>query len=153
MSLRRSILAAVIILSLGGCSRGKGPSMIVEICLGNEKGISLFVESMRQIAASQHMTFIDNSAKTQRQLETIGQRKSGQSTPTINVAIEGDDSLGVTAGNLGLSSYQVALGFTDGSNVAEGQRFSDAVIQALGRRWKITKVTDGKGALPSKGCG
>lgn len=147
-------VAALVLLSLSGCSRGKGPSMMVEMCLGSPKGVSLFVDTMRQIAASQHMTFIDNSARTRGELETVGQGKLAHQNPsTINIAIEGGDGLGVTAGNMGLSPYQVALGFTNGSDVAQGQRFSNAVIQTLGKQWKISKVPAGKGALPSKNCG
>lgn len=147
-------MAATMLLQLSGCSSERGPSMIVELCVGSEKGISLFVDAMRQIAASQHMTFIDNSARTRHELETIGQGKLAHQNPsTINIAIEGEDGLGVTAGNLGLSPFQVALGFTDSSDVVQGQRFSKAVLEALGKQWKITKIPAGKGAFPSESCG
>jgi hypothetical protein len=73
--------------------------------------------------------------------------------PTINAGIEGKNGLGVTAGNLGLPSNQVALGFTTGSDAARAHRLSDRLVGALSKRWRVERVPRGKGAFPMSNCG
>jgi len=147
-------IAALALLALNGCSRSKEPAMIVEMCLGDQKGLRLFIETMRQIASTEHMTFIDNSAKTQRELDVVGQSNinESQDAHVLNIGIEGDDGLGVTAGNLGLARYQVALGFTKGSSDTEGSQFADVVVRELRTKWMVTRVPAGKAAMRASGC-
>lgn len=63
------------------------------------------------------MTFIDNSAQTQADLQRIGVNSPPfpEGEPLINMGINGPGGVGVTAGNLGLPGYRVALGFTEGT--------------------------------------
>jgi hypothetical protein len=72
---------------------------------------------------------------------------------SIDVHIEGKGGMGVTAGNLGLRPYQVALGFTAGSDEAKAHRLSDQLVQALSQRWHVETIPQGKGAFPMKSCG
>jgi hypothetical protein len=60
----------------------------------------------------------------------------------------------VTAGNLGLPGYQVALGFSEGSNPSDAHRFAQMVVSKLEEHWHVEIVPDPakSGALPMKNC-
>jgi hypothetical protein len=51
------------------------------------------------------------------------------------------------ATNLGLSSHDVEVGFTEGSNKPEARRVADQVVKELGDRWRVYTVPAGKGGL------
>lgn len=142
-------------LFIQGCSRTQESFLTVQTCLVDQQGVAEFLETMRAVAKSESLRFVDGSLKTGESLKTIGADKSLKHDPalTIHVGIEGDGGLGVTAGNLGLPPYQVALGFTEGSDAAKAHRLSDKLVQALSRRWHVETVPQGKGALPMKTCG
>ncbi|GAO40615.1 hypothetical protein SCH01S_49_00290 [Sphingomonas changbaiensis NBRC 104936] len=109
---------------------------------------------MRQIAQSENLRFIDGSAKTADALKVMGADKYLKSDParSINVGIVGDRGMGVTAGNLGLPPYQVALGFTEGSDAAKAHRLSSHLVAALSQYWNVEIVPKGRGASPMKAC-
>lgn len=151
MSLRIQ-LSLIVLMSvwIANCSQGQKPAETVEICLKNRDGVALFLAEMQNLANSNQMTFIDNSARTGRELAMQGQR---QQVPVINISLEGQNGMGVTAGNLGLSRYQVALGFSHGREPEEGRRFTVELIQVLSQHWTIVRVPHGQGVLPSDDCG
>jgi hypothetical protein len=140
---------------LQGCSRTQESYLTVQTCLVDQQGVSQFLEMMRAVAKSENLKFVDGSAETGAALKTIGADKHLKRDPalTINVGIEGQGGMGVTAGNLGLPPYQVALGFTEGADAAKAHRLSDRLVQALSQRWHVETVPQGKGALPMKACG
>lgn len=109
---------------------------------------------MQSIAQSEHMTFIDNSAATQKDLESVDHtlEKLHQTSPVINIGVEREDRTGLGAGNLGLSTYEVAVGFSEGSNPSEAHRFADMVVKRLGELWHVETVPAGTGARPMKTC-
>jgi hypothetical protein len=109
---------------------------------------------MRSVADAENLKFVDGSAKTGNDLKIMGADKYLKRDPSlaINVGIEGDEGLGVTAGNLGLPPYQVALGFTAGSDAAKARRLSNRLVQALSQRWHVETVPQGKGVFPMKSC-
>jgi hypothetical protein len=147
-------LICLFVLLLSACEGGKGPFRMVQICLGDAQGVSRFVEEMKSIAKSENMEYVDGSANTRRGLDNIGyagsERKNG--SPLIHVGVERRDTMGVTAGNLGLPGYQVALGFSEGSNPAEARAFADRTVKRLSQRWKVEVVPDSMGAKPLPGC-
>lgn len=110
---------------------------------------------MRDVAQSQKLKFIDNSVQQGDDLEAMGADKTLKSNAAyaIDVHIEGAGGMGVTAGNLGLPRYQVALGFTKGPDADTAHRLSDQLIRALSQRWRIETLPKGAGAIPIKTCG
>jgi len=137
------------------CSPPQKAYLTVQVCLVDESGADQFVEVMREAASVEGLRFVDRSSSTERELSSI--RNDGlvrlDNVPTINVGIEGENGLGVTAGNLGLPSNQVALGFTAGSNVANARRLSDRLVRMLSQRWHVETIPQGRGAFPMRSCG
>lgn len=137
------------------CSGPQQEFLAVQVCLVDERGEAEFVKVMREVARLEGLRFLDNSAATEDYLRDV--RDKGlvklEHVPTINVGIEGEKGLGVTAGNLGLPSNQVALGFTAGSDAAKARRLSARLVGALSKRWRIEKVPQEKGAFPMSNCG
>jgi hypothetical protein len=148
--------AVVIILSgvLYGCTQGKRPFLIVQVCLRDEQNLALFTSMMKSIAQSERMSFIDRSAATESELRSTDHvlDKLKQDTPIVNLGIEGKGGVGMSAGNLGLPNYQVALGFSEGSDPPGAHAFSDRVVSRLKARWHVETVPAGKGAFPLKTC-
>ncbi len=110
---------------------------------------------MRTVAQFENLKFIDNSAQQGSDLKAMGADKllKRDASLAIDLHIEGKGGMGVTAGNLGLPPYQVALGFTEGSDAAKAHRLSARLVRALSRRWHVETVPQGMGAVPMKSCG
>ena len=157
MNRKLYIFVAGLVLVLGasfGCVSGERPFSSVEVCLGNEKNLSLFTDLMRSIAQTEKMKFVEGSAQTQKELESIG-KTIHEVKPTgkvVNLGVEREDGMGLTAGNLGLPKYQVAIGFSEGANSREAHEFADRVIGKLRSRWPVEIVTSGRGAQGMKNC-
>ena len=136
------------------CSGPQREFLAVQVCLVDERGEAEFVKAMREVARLEGLRFLDNSADTESYLRDVRDRGlvKLEHVPTINVGIEGENGLGVTAGNLGLPSNQVALGFTAGSDAAKARRLSNRLVGALSQRWRVEKVPAGKGAFPMESC-
>ncbi len=117
--------------------------------------MSQFLGVMREVAKAESLKFADGSAKTGVELKTIGADNYLKRNPalTINVGIEGDGGMGVTADNLGLPPYQVALGFTAGSDAIKAHQLSDRLVKALSQQWRVETVPQGQGVSPMSSCG
>lgn len=143
-------------LALGAfkCSRAQEEFLAVQVCLVDEGGATQFAEIMREVARSEGLRFVDGSAETRDYLKDV--REKGQvkldHLPTINMGIEGEHGLGVTAGNLGLPSNQVALGFTAGRNATKAHKLADHLVQALSQRWRVQTVPKGQGSFAMSSC-
>jgi hypothetical protein len=107
---------------------------------------------MQSIAQSEGMRYIDNSERTKAELEEI--RKTAPTTPTstLNIGASDADGVGFGAGNLGLPSDQVVVGFSEGSNPLKAHRFADTVVSKLKKQWYVETVPAGRGALPMPNC-
>ena len=152
----RTVFAlAALSLMLSGCTDGKeGPFLTAQLCVQDKAGIVQLIDELKAVAISRGMRFVDNSADTERDLGTVGYagRERADGSPTINVAVERGDGMGVGAVNVGLPGYQVALGFTEGSDGLETQRFADEVIAKLEKQWQLERLPTGSAALPKPGC-
>lgn len=141
---------------IAGCGAAQRNNRIVQFCVHDTAGVDDLRTVLRSFADAQSMTFIDNSAQTQADLQRIGVESPPQpeGEPLINMGINGPSGLGVTAGNLGLPGYQVALGFTEGTNAPKGKAFSDALVRELDQRWELVEVPnpDERGAFPLSNC-
>jgi hypothetical protein len=95
------------------------------------------------------MNFIDGSASTEKDLVVL---KKHPGYEIIYVGIRGEDGAGLEAGNLGLSTYEVAIGFSEGSSQSGTQQFADVVVHSLERTWRVHEVPPGQGAFPLGNC-
>jgi hypothetical protein len=148
---------AVILLSLAtlsGCTPGKRPLLIIQLCVKDDRGVADFMNAMRAIAASEHMTLVDGGAQAQRDLKTAGAKFAKLATPgsVINFGIDRGKHSIVMGGNLGLPTYQVAMGFSGAEDPEEMKRFADVVVKRLAMLWPVQMVPDGTGAFPMKTC-
>jgi len=109
---------------------------------------------MRSIAQAENMKFIDGSEQTRAGLESIGEviHRAKPTGPVLNIGIEGKDGMRVTAGNLGLPTNQVALGFSRGESLPEAQKFTNEIISRLKEQWPIEILPPGENARGMKTC-
>lgn len=148
----RSILALAGVLLLStGCSQGRGPFRMVQLCLSGPQEIPVFVGVMDAIAQEHQMEFTDRSGATEAELRSIGNENVPVAHPHVNIGAEhaGDFSFG--AGNLGLPTRQMVIGF-NGSDLAAARSFAKAAVTRLSTRWPVHEVPQGRGALPLPDC-
>ena len=139
---------------LFACGEGEGPLLTIQFCVKNDDGVAAFKQTLQAIALEQGMTYVDSSGKTMRELRTIGAtgKDMHASGGLINVHLEGDEGLGLSAGNLGLNLYDVAVGFSPEPNHDVANHFADFVVARLGRNWTVRTIARGTGALPDPTC-
>lgn len=143
----RELLLLSCLSMLGGCS-GQHPSRIVQICLGDKGNVAAFKDVMRSIAREKGIEFVDGGANTEKDLAAL---KKHPGYTLIYIGMRGKDGVGLEAGNLGLSAYEVAIGFS-GSDRSDSRQFENDVIQELSKRWQIHTVPPGQGAFSLPGC-
>jgi hypothetical protein len=127
---------------------------MAEMCLASKDDARELTRELQQIAKEEKMEFIDGSKETARGLKIIGYDDRGRKdgSATLHLVVQRGDGMLVTAGHMGLVGNQVALGFAEGSNRADATRFSDKVIDRLGRHWHIKVLPPGSGVLPDPTC-
>lgn len=136
---------------LYGCEDGKeGPLLSAQICVRDKNGMKLMFEELQAIASAKHMQYVDNSTKTQRDLRAVGYAHLVD--PVVNISVERADGLGVGATNVGLPTFQIALGFTEGSNPEESRDFADGVIRRLEVHWHVERMPANLGVTPDNNC-
>jgi hypothetical protein len=139
--------------ALSGCAGREGSFLTVQLCLKDDRGVSDFFSSMRQIAAENEMKFLDKSEETRADFDAI--EKAGGPRrprgPVIQLTVQNARGVGVTATNLGLPPYQVALGFFADRDAPGGRQFASSTIRQLSTRW-LYRVPNERGALPLPGC-
>lgn len=148
----RMLAVAPILIA---CTGGSYPFLMVQLCLGDEANLAAFTREMQSIAAAESMRFIDGSEETRASLASIDKQGLSHDPggPVIHMGVERDDGVGVTAANLGLNGYQVALGFSGGSQPADAALFARRVVDRLSERWRVQTVPAGQGAFPLPNCG
>ena len=152
--LRRISITLILVGLLCGCSSGRAPALMVQLCLQDDQGVSNFLSLMQSVAASEHMNFVDSSADTQEKLKVIHAKYAKLATPSsvINVNIETGDGLVVTADNIDLPTYQVSVDFTGCLSPNDKQRFIDILIPQLRAQWQVDTVPAGIRPFPMKSC-
>lgn len=148
------LVTAVIVLLLCSCAAGERPSRLVQLCVRNDEGVSQFRTELKALASERHMKFAENGDEVRLDLEKAGYISPGQKKgdPVINITVEREDGLGLNALNVGLHTYQVAIGFSGGRDQAEGRQFAEEVIARLRQKWNVEDVPKGTGVLPSDTC-
>ncbi|HEY6619225.1 MAG TPA: hypothetical protein VIY68_06760 [Steroidobacteraceae bacterium] len=144
----------ILVGLLCGCSSGKPPALMVQLCLQDDQGVSDFLSLMKSVAASEHMNFVDSSADTQAKLKVIRAKYAKLATPSsvINVDIETAEGLVVTADNIDLPTYQVSVDFTGTLSSVDKQRFIDILAPKLRAQWQVDTVPPGIRPFPMQSC-
>lgn len=146
------IVAAEVVLT--GCSRTQSAFEQVQICVEDARGLAELKKLMEAVSQAENLHFIDNSASQARQLSDVGAgRALGHDVShAIDLHIEGEDGLGVTATNLGLPTYQVGLGFAEGSDPTKARHLADHLVGRLSQHWSVQPVPSDQGIVPMKDC-
>lgn len=156
ISIRQRFLFLIPVLSvLIGCAPGEGPYQQVQMCLKDDQGLTKFTDTLKRIARSEGMAFVDRGEGAKRELDAVDPDGSvhALSGPLVNVGIYRKDGLGLTASNAGLRTYQVVVGFGAGSSSpAEARRFSSTTIAEFSKYWRVDYVPDGFGAKKMDDC-
>lgn len=152
--IRRQCGLVVVSLLLLSCAPAKRPFLMVEMCLSDAQGVADFREELRLIASAENMKFIDNSRNTEYGTQTIGgsgdDRNGG--SPVVDLRLIRGDGTAISAANLGLPGYQMAVGFTEGSGVPIAREIAARTVSRLKMRWTVEPVPEGSGAKPMPGC-
>ena len=130
---------------LAGCAGGQQPFLQVQLCLADAADRARFIEVMQSVSESHHMRYYDQSAMTQKQLATLEQAPD---YPVFNIGAHDETGVGWGGGNLGLSAFEMSIGFSEGSNPAAGHAFAKDVIRRLSSKWTVYEVPSNRGALP-----
>jgi hypothetical protein len=151
----KAVVAVALLALLSACSSGTHGFRVAKICVTNKEDALRLVHEMKQIANEEKMEFLDGSAATARGAEIIGYADPGRAdgSVTIHIAVERIDGMGVTVANFGLPGYQMAIGFSEGSNRSEGTRFADKVIDRLSRLGRLEELPFGSSVMPDPKCG
>ena len=153
-SCRLLLVAPLTLIAMSGCASNKSAFYTVQLCLKDQEDLVEFKKIISIEADYNSLRFIDRSAQTEKELQTINQVETSQSNAhtVINVGALGEDGMGLMATDLGSADYQIGIGFFEGSNRARAQRFANGVVSALKKRWDIHFVPRGRGAQPLKNC-
>lgn len=144
----------IVCLVIAACTHGKRPFLLVQVCLPTPGDRAHFIQTIQAIGAKDHMAYVDRSASTEGELKATDHvlSKLGQHSPVMNLGLQGDDGVGLGAGNLGLPDHQFAVGFSEGSNPAKAHRFAEDVVSKLKEMWHVEVVTQGQGARGMRSC-
>lgn len=154
-SLRVFSLIVGVANCFAGCAGAQSAFEQVQMCVGDERGVAELKSVMRAVAQSENLRFIDNSDEQAKDVKDVGADKALERNVSraIDLHIEGESGLGVTAGNLGLQQYQVGLGFTEGRDPAKAHRLANRLITSLSQHWNVQHVPSSQGILSMRGCG
>lgn len=148
------ILVLTMTVTPGCEAPSERPFLVVQTCLENEQGVDRLRRLLNTIAIENGLDYVDSSRARQGELHRI--EDFGVPVPSaeglINIGIRGSRGFGLTAGNLGLSQYEVAIGFSKGRDHAAAEAFSETVVAALRMEWEVYTVPEGRGAFPLPGC-
>lgn len=149
----RAISLVVMAAGVAGCSEGKHPFRLVQICLAGVEEIPAFTGFMNEISQEYQMVFTDRSGQTGDELRSLA--SDNKNVPVndraVNIGAERGDEFSFGAGNLGLPARQIAIGF-NGNKLETAKPFADAVVKKLSTRWHVHEVPQGRGALPLAQC-
>ena len=148
-------LAMTILFSALGCSQHQQEAFkTVKVCVADSQGINRLAQIMRESAKAEGMTYIDNTAATRRGLSVTAQsdRDRKEAEWVVNFEIQGSNGMGVTATNLGHSPFEMALGFSVGSNRFEAESFAERLIGTLKARWRVVSVQKGEDSQKLTKC-
>jgi hypothetical protein len=150
----KAVLLVALLLSLSACAPGKYSFRVAQVCVIGEQGVLQLVHEMKEIANEEKMEFVDASKDTARGLDIIDFADGGRAdgSAAIHVVVQRADGMGVTVTNISLPGYQMALGFSEGSNRSDAVRFADKVQNRLAQHWRVEVLPPGSGVMPDPKC-
>jgi hypothetical protein len=143
---------SIVAMLAEGCSQGQAPSRTVQLCLAGPQEIPVFVSFMNAIAQQHQLEFTDRSGQTEAELRSINNNNLLIAHPHVNIGANRNGEFSFIAGNLGLPTRQMAIGF-NGHDAASARQFANAAVAELSKRWRIVEVQQGRGARPLPDCG
>ena len=148
----KGLLACCILVATAACSAEKEP-VIAEICVVDEHELIEFLALMRSVAASEGMTFYDESAEAQVQRESIARRLGSvdERLRAVNVAFDGHGRRWVAISNLGLPSYQLLVAIRE-EGAARNGPLQQRLLRETSGRWNMKVLPPGASVQPSKTC-
>ena len=149
----RTKLLAIVLATAGGCTEGKHPFRMVQFCLGSSSEIPGFTRFMRDLASEYQMQFYDRSEETHQELRDLASQNENipLNDRTINFGAQRGDDFSFGAGNLGMPTDQVVIGF-NGTDVKASRSFANDTVERLSARWPVKEVPAGQGAFPLPNC-
>jgi len=141
----------MVSLLISSCSLGQQPPVMVQICVQDGGGLELFRRTVQSIARDENMRYVDRSGTSEKELQRLDALDRPGGT-LVNVGVIGDHGHGLGAGNLGLNTYDIAVGFSHGRDLEAGVEFSNRVIARLEQHWTVEPVPKDSGALPDPDC-
>lgn len=141
----------MVALWLPSCSVGEHPYVMVQVCVENKAGVERFKQTLQSMARDERMRYVDRSDASERELQVLDALKRPRGT-LVNVGVIGNEGHSLGAGNLGLNTYDIAVGFSHGSDREAGFEFSNRVIAQLEQHWTVKTVSKGSGAFPDPDC-
>lgn len=146
------VLAAAV-AAASGCTEGKRPFRMVQFCLHSKNEIPAFITFMRGIADERQMSFYDRSGDTHQELRSLN--TDNKNVPlndrTVNIGANHANEFSFGAGNLGMPTDQVVIGF-NGNNMKEARAFANSAVERISSRWTVKEVATGKGEFPLPDC-
>lgn len=139
------LLIVFAILEIGGCA--KRTSTAVVVCLKDDQGVLEFKELMRSEAIWEQAELQDSSTETQQTLQRIQGPAIG-----IHMSLKKPNGATLLAANLAMPSNQVMLGFFDGSDKADAQKFANKIIGDIKARWYVEEIPTGTLKAPLENC-
>ena len=108
---------------------------------------------MRELADEHQMQFYDRSRDTHQELRSLA--SDNENVPlndrTVNIGAQHGDDFSFGAGNLGMPTDQVVIGF-NGNDMKAAHAFADTAVEKLTRQWTVKEVAAGQGAFPLTNC-
>lgn len=147
----RICVAFVALMVLMSCSPHQQESFkTVQFCLDPAHGIEVLTKELSSYASIERMTYIDNTPAARRGLKVTAQTpaQAREAEWVIQLLVQNESGLGVTATNLGLGPNNVALGFTSAGDNRSASQFASRLINRLSRHWKVFTVPVGQGVQP-----
>ena len=153
MKRTRVMLCLSVLLLVTACSeRANRPYLMLQVCLNNEAGVLAFKETVSAVSQSEGHEHADLSEwsddNRRRMVETNPDIDFVR--PAVHVRVKSDRH-SLVATNLGLSPYEVVIGFN--GDEAGRPDFSTPYISALEAEWALHQVPEGQGARPLEKCG
>lgn len=148
------LASMVILLSLNACSGGKPPIETARVCLPKPSDVPEFVKLLRETGKAHGMTFFDRTAETRVELNALENANGATRADgfVLNIGVLRPDGMGVTVSELPGPGWQVALGFSSANDLAEAERFTQAVTHILGRHWRVELIPGAAGVQPFDHC-
>ncbi|GGB75887.1 hypothetical protein GCM10010833_33900 [Blastomonas aquatica] len=126
---------------------------MVPFRLENPGEIPAFSNFMRETSDKHQMQFYDRSTDTHQELTSLaaGNENVPLNDRTVNIGAQHGDDFSFGAGNLGMPTDQIVIGF-NGEDLKAAHAFADFAVEKLSTRWNVKEVASGKGAFPLTNC-